>query len=108
MNGFQKYGLDAMGICDAESFNGTMIRVVREVFGNPEEEGAYTVLNRCLDELYGKAERITDGHCAHCAGSRIFTGTEKHNLLMQKLFDEISKVWHYKLEIVDGILIAKK
>lgn len=116
MNGFEKYGLDAMGIEDAKSFNETMIRLVREVFGessSPQEnETGYKVLKSCLDELHAKAERITDGHCS---GSRMFTVemgseelNEKRNSLMRKLFDEISKVWHYNLEIINGNELVNK
>lgn len=117
MNAFENYGLDAMGIVDANSLNQTMIRLVQEVFGKaerPEDDAAgYTILNSCLDELYAKAERITDGHCS---GSRMFTTemgnaelTQKRNILMRKLFEEISKVWHYNLEIVNGNeLVSKK
>lgn len=116
MNGFKKYGLEAMGIDDAESFNKTMIRLVREVFeesSSPQENATgYEVLNSCLDELHAKAERITDGHCS---GSRMFTVemgstelTEKRNSLMRKLFDEISKVWHYNLEIINGNELVNK
>jgi len=117
MNAFEKQGLDAMGIEDAKSFNETMIRLVRETFGESaipqENETGYKMLNKCLDELYYKAERITDGHSS---AFRMFSTergseelTEKTNTLMRKLFDEISKVWSYNLEIINGNeLVAKK
>lgn len=116
MNAFEKYGLDAMGIDDAEGFNKTMISLVHDVFGKSdtpqENETGYKILNSCLDELYTKAERITDGHCS---GARMFSSemgstelTEKRNELMRKLFGEISMVWHYNLKIVDGDKLVKK
>ena len=112
MNAFEKYGLDAMGIADAEAFNTTMISLVQEVFGvseKPQEnESGYRMLNSCLDELYSKAERISNGHCY---ASRMFAVemgskelTEKRNILMKKLFGEISKVWHYNLKLEGPIL----
>ncbi len=116
MNAFDRYGLDAMGIEDAEAFNRKMISLVQEVFGKcerPEDNATgYKILTSCLDELYSKAERIADGHCS---GSRMFSVemgsaelTEKRNTLMRKLFEAISKVWHYNLEIRNDFLTSKQ
>ena len=115
MNAFQKYGLDAMGIMNAEVFNKTLISLVQEVFGKserPEDDAVgYTILDSCLGELYAKAERITNGRCRASRMFSIEMGsadlTKKRNLLMQRLFEEISKVWHYNLEIINDELIAK-
>ena len=106
MNAFQKYGLDAMGIDDCESFNEKMIKTVYEIFGKDNAEDGFSELVSCLEELYKKAERVSDGLCY---ASKMFSTEdgEKRNTLMKKVFEEISKVWHYNLEIVNSQLRCK-
>ena len=107
MNAFEKYGFDAMGIYDAEELNPILIGMVRDIFGGDSEQ-AYTMLLSCLDELYVKAERITDGSIS---GARMFTTicgtpelTRQGNELTRRLFSELSSRWHYALELDGDIM----
>ena len=109
MNALKKYGLDAMGIIDAEEMNKVMITAVREVFGADSEQ-AYAILTSCLEELYAKAERITEGHAI---ATRMFTTlcgtpelTEKRNALTRRLFSELSTRWHYNLTLDGDVMRA--
>lgn len=107
MNAFEKYGFDAMGIYDADELNPILVGMVRDIFGGDSEQ-AYTMLLSCLDELYVKAERITDGSIS---GARMFTTicgtpelTRQGNELTRRLFSELSSRWHYALELDGDIM----
>ena len=107
MNAFEKYGFDAMGIFDADELNHVLIAIVREIFGGDSEQ-AYTMLADCLDEIYSKAERITEGHIS---GSKMFTTicgtpelTQQRNELTRRLFSELSSRWHYNLTLDGDIM----
>lgn len=107
MNAFEKYGFDAMGIYDADELNPILIGMVREIFGGDSEQ-AYRTLVDCLDELFYKAERITDGHIS---GARMFTTicgtpelTLQRNDLTRRLFSELSRRWCYALELDGDIM----
>lgn len=107
MSNLEKYGLGAMGITDEENFNAAMRRIVRENFGESDIDQGYGILRDCLEELYAKAERVTQGRCS---GSKMFERMgspafcEKKNRVMTELFAEVSKVWTYEVEIKDGVL----
>ena len=99
-----KYGLAEFGDFDYAEINSQIAQAINEVFGADVEIGALVLVD-VLSELYQKAESITDG-CS--AEYRMFTSighnADKRHALTKKIFQILSSVWKYALQINEGIL----
>lgn len=112
MNGFnvfEKYGLDAMGIVDAELANTILLNITMSLF-KEQSETAFSVLNGCLEELYSKAVTLSN----RCYGSfRVFTSemgelTEKRNVLFKSLCTEFLPLTHFSCVSLNGDVLEYK
>jgi hypothetical protein len=105
MSSLGRYGLEAFGVVGSDDLNDKLVQAIK-IHYNDQEKGIIA-LKVILDDLFQKAEAISDGKSL---GFRMFTTvcSDKQNRdgLTKDVFRILrDKGWHYSLILTDDNLL---